>query len=67
MIYPVKCEQCGLKKSHNPHPNAGLARYIDEVGDVYECIPCLVKSRNKWAARAVSDEKMLDNVKTRRS
>ena len=42
--------------SRNPHPNAGKPPDYLEVGTIYECIPCLVLNRHKWAGRAMKAE-----------
>lgn len=47
---------CGLAKTKNPHPDAGKPERILEVGAVYECIPCLTKSRHEWSQRAIAAE-----------
>jgi hypothetical protein len=43
---------CGLKQTKNPHPEAGVPPGYLEVGTVYDCIPCLNKSRRAWSKRA---------------
>lgn len=43
---------CGLRQTKNPHPEAGVPPGYLEVGTVYDCIPCLNKSRHAWAKRA---------------
>lgn len=43
---------CGLKKTKNPHPEAGVPPGYLEVGTVYDCIPCLNKSRRAWSKKA---------------
>lgn len=42
---------CGLRMSRNPHPDAGKPNQAGvEVGYLFECIPCLVKTRNRVGA-----------------
>lgn len=43
---------CGLKQTKNPHPEAGVPPGYLEVGTVYDCIPCLNKSRRAWSKQA---------------
>lgn len=43
---------CGLKQTKNPHPEAGVPPGYLEVGTVYDCIPCLNKSRHAWSKKA---------------
>lgn len=43
---------CGLRQTKNPHPEAGVPPGYLEVGTVYDCIPCLNKSRRAWSKRA---------------
>lgn len=43
---------CGLKQTKNPHPEAGVPPGYLEVGTVYDCIPCLNKSRHGWSKKA---------------
>jgi len=43
---------CGLPQTKNPHPDAGKPESMLEVGTVYNCIPCLNKSRRAWSKRA---------------
>ncbi|KAB0509633.1 hypothetical protein [Pseudomonas moorei] len=43
---------CGLKQTKNPHPEAGVPPGYLEVGTVYDCIPCLNKSRRAWSKKA---------------
>lgn len=53
---------CGLRRSANPHPDAGKpGRYL-EVGTQHECIPCTVKSRHEWAQRATKAESQLHEL-----
>jgi hypothetical protein len=47
---------CGLVMTRNPHADAGEAGHYLTVGCIYECIPCLVKSRHEWSQRAQSAE-----------
>jgi len=56
----VKCGKCGGEMSPNPHPQAGKPPYYLEVGTIYECIPCLVLNRHRWAERAMKAESALD-------
>lgn len=48
---------CGLKQTKNPHPEAGVPPGYLQVGTVYDCIPCLNKSRHEWSGRANKAEK----------
>jgi len=42
------CGRCGLPMSRNPHPDAGNPTLDgSQVGYVWECIPCLVQTRNR--------------------
>lgn len=51
-VLTVHVCQCGLPMSRNPHPDAGrVDRYLD-VGAVWVCIPCTVRTRHAWAGRA---------------
>lgn len=43
---------CGLRQTKNPHPEAGVPPGYLEVGTVYDCIPCLNKSRRAWSKQA---------------
>ena len=43
---------CGLPMSRNPHPDAGKPAALLEVGAVWVCIPCTVKSRHKASQMA---------------
>lgn len=54
-----ECGMCGGKMSENPHPDAGKPPNYLEVGTVDVCIPCTVKSRHKWAERAMKTEEQL--------
>jgi hypothetical protein len=54
---------CGGLMTTNPHPEAGLSGKLLEIGCVYECIPCLVKSRHDWSVRALAAEKELRELK----
>lgn len=38
---------CGLPMSLNGHPNAGEPLHVVEVGATHECVPCLIKARNR--------------------
>ena len=57
---PILCAKCGLPMSKNPHPQAGKPPDYLEVGTMYECIPCLVGNRHRWAERAMKAESALD-------
>lgn len=50
---------CGLRQTKNPHPEAGVPPGYLEVGTVYDCIPCLNKSRRAWSKRANKAEGQL--------
>lgn len=43
---PMVC-RCGLPMTRNPHPQAGTVSYQNDYGYAYECIPCLVQTRNR--------------------
>ena len=53
------CGVCGGRMSCNPHPEAGKPDKLLTIGAMYECIPCQVKSRHKWAERATKAEEQL--------
>jgi len=53
------CGKCGGEMSLNPHLEAGKPPHYLEVGTKYECIPCLVLNRHKWAERAMKAENEL--------
>lgn len=53
---------CGLRQTKNPHPEAGVPPGYLEVGTVYDCIPCLNKSRRAWSKRANKAEAQLRDV-----
>jgi hypothetical protein len=53
---------CGGTMSKNPHPDAGVPEHVCTVGTVYECIPCLVKSRHDWSVRANDFESRLRDL-----
>lgn len=53
---------CGLNTTKNPHPDAGAPARLLEVGAVYECIPCMNKSRHEWSRRALDAEEELRNT-----
>lgn len=57
------CPSCGLKTTNNPHPQAGDPSIAFEVGAVYECIPCMSKSRHEWSRRALDAEQELRNTR----
>lgn len=48
------CPQCRFPKTLNPHPDAGKPDLA--AGYLYECIPCLLKTRASWASRAFAAE-----------
>lgn len=54
---------CGLEMSLNPHPDAGKSNRMLEVGTVWVCIPCTVKSRHGWSTRAMKAENELADLK----
>lgn len=54
---------CGLKTTKNPHPDAGNPARLLDVGAVYECIPCMNKSRHEWSHRALDAEQELRNAR----
>lgn len=54
---------CGGPYSKNPHEDAGKPTLVLEVGAVYECIPCLTKSRHEWSKRATAAESALSALK----
>lgn len=62
-VEPVSCPVCGGKMSPNPHPMAGKPSHYLEVGTAWECIPCLVFSRHRWAVRAMEYEDELYHVR----
>lgn len=49
---PLVCF-CGLPMSRNPHPDAGKPTLVGvaAVGAVWECIPCMYRSRNSASFR----------------
>jgi hypothetical protein len=52
----LELETCGWCKgpiSRNPHPDAGKPATLLTVGAVWECIPCLNRSRQGWHERAM--------------
>jgi hypothetical protein len=52
----LELETCGWCKgpiSRNPHPDAGKPATLLTVGAVWECIPCLTRSRHGWHERAM--------------
>ncbi len=53
---------CGGEMSKNPHPQAGKPEALLEVGAVYVCIPCTVRTRHRWADRALKAESELSLV-----
>lgn len=57
-LEPLTCPQCRIPKTLNPHPDAGKPDLV--AGYLYECIPCLVKTRASWAARALKVERELE-------
>lgn len=57
---PMVCG-CGSPMSRNPHPEAGTVSGQGDHGYAYECIPCLIRTRNRVgrqmrAAQAVCRE-----------
>jgi hypothetical protein len=58
---------CGGPFSKNPHADAGKPSRILEVGAVYECIPCLTKSRHEWSKRATAAESELSALKAQQA
>lgn len=56
---------CGLRQTKNPHPEAGVPPGYLEVGTVYDCIPCLNKSRRAWSKRANKAEGELKDLKAK--
>lgn len=58
-----KCGFCGGVMSKNPHPGAGKTSDYLIVGTVWECIPCTVKGRHKWAERATKAEGELEKIR----
>ena len=58
---------CGGPYSKNPHEDAGKPTRVLEVGAVYECIPCLTKSRHEWSKRATATESELSALKAQQS
>lgn len=59
----IVCAKCGSEMALNPHPRAGKADYMLEVGTMYVCIPCLVKSRHQWVERASRAEGQIENTR----
>lgn len=60
---------CGLPQSRNPHPDAGKPNQAGvEVGYVWQCIPCLVKTRNRvgaaWRAEQAKNERLRKDIET---
>ncbi len=56
----ILCAKCGLPMSQNPHPRAGKPPDYLEIGTMYECIPCLVGNRHRWAERAMKAESAIE-------
>lgn len=56
---------CGLRQTKNPHPEAGVPPGYLEVGTVYDCIPCLNKSRRAWSKRANAAEGKVSDLQKR--
>lgn len=57
---------CGLPLSKNPHPNAGDPTMDGvQVGYQYECIPCLVKTRNNLRKELCYMQDKVENVKAK--
>ena len=55
-----KCGLCGGVMSRNPHPKAGIPTYeILDVGAIWVCVPCTVKTRHRWSTRALQAEAAL--------
>jgi hypothetical protein len=50
---------CGLPMSRNPHADAGNPESLLEVGAVFVCIPCTVKSRHSAHERAAKLEQQI--------
>lgn len=48
----IVCPVCNGPMSRNPHPDAGKPSAFLEVGVQWECIPCTVANRHRWAERA---------------
>ena len=46
-----ECGLCGGPMSRNPHPDAGKPGALLEVGAVWVCVPCTVRSRHGWSER----------------
>lgn len=61
---PQHCDTCDLDKTRNPHPDAGSPSALCETGYIWECIPCLVKTRAGWADRARKAEREADETKS---
>lgn len=57
------CIGCGGPLTRNPHPQAGKMETLLEIGAVWECIPCLVRSRHRWCRRATDTMMALREVK----
>lgn len=62
-LEPLTCPQCRIPKTLNPHPDAG--RPDLDAGYLYECIPCLVRSRASWASRAFAAELRIRELESR--
>ena len=50
------CGLCGGRMSKNPHLDAGKPGHILDAGLEWECIPCLARTRHRWADRALRAE-----------
>lgn len=59
----MTCPACGLRMSKNPHPDAGIESRRKQSGDIFECIPCLVKDRYLYATMALDLKHELQDYK----
>ena len=51
-----RCVFCHTPMSRNPHPDAGTPSQLTQVGYVWECVPCLVRTRFEASRRAGAAE-----------
>ena len=57
------CQFCHTPMSRNPHPDAGTPSQLTQVGYVWECVPCLVRTRFEASRRANEAEADVERLR----
>lgn len=58
----MQCGFCGRTMCRNPHPDAGKPSALLDVGAMWVCVPCIVKSRHMATEREVAARHALEEA-----